>query len=92
LIGELRFFLREIVSFGWIGGEIVEFEAGGVWVDEEFPTTVAGGEGGAAIFSSGVEKMVRVATVFPKEGRFSGGGVSEEGGAEVLAIEGEVFG
>jgi len=80
------------VSFGWIGGEIVEFEAGGVWVDEEFPTTVAGGEGGATIFSSGVEKMVRVATVFPKEGRFSGGGVSEEGGAEVLAIEGEVFG
>lgn len=92
MIGELGFFLREIVGFGGIGGEIVEFEASGVWVDKNLPMAVAGGEGGAAIFSRGVEKIVGVATVFPKEGRFSEGGVSEECGAEVLAIEDDVFG
>ena len=66
-------FRREIFGFLGIGGEVVEFDASAIGVDEQFPIAVAHGDGWAAIGFGFRVQVGSGAAVFPKERAGTGG-------------------
>ena len=81
----------EVVGFVSVGFEVVEFDLGGVGVEEEFPVGVADGDVGAAVAAFGIVES-GVAAIFPEHRLFADEGVAQKGLADVLAIEVRTFG
>src|SRR5690349_18864276 len=82
----------DVVRFGSVGNDVIEFGTSAVAVDKQLPVSVAHGEIGAAVAALRIAEGFVVAAIFPKERAGSRLGLAKEGRGLIFAVEGGVGG